>query len=62
MIYSKKRYLDHLVRTLDALHAPESDPHLFINNLGFGNIFDILKNEKYRVVFLERLERYFGQE
>ncbi len=62
MKYSKKRYLDHLVRTLDALHAPESDPHLFINNLGFGNIYDILKNEEYRSVFLERLERYFGQE
>ncbi len=62
MIYSKKRFLDHLVRTLDALHAPESDPHLFINNLGFGNIFDILKNEKYRIVFLERLERYFGHD
>ncbi|MBC7000344.1 N-6 DNA methylase [Cytophaga sp. FL35] len=62
MKYSKKRYLDHLVRTLDALHAPETDQHLFINNLGFGNIYDILKKEEYRIVFMERLERYFGSE
>ncbi|NYJ28228.1 SNF2-related protein [Allomuricauda sp. ARW1Y1] len=62
MKYSKKRYLDHLVRTLDALHAPETVQHLFINNLGFGNIYDILKKEEYRTVFMERLERYFGSE
>lgn len=62
MKYSKKRYLDHLVRTLDALNAPETDQHLFINNLGFGNVYDILKKEEYRNVFIERLERYFGRE
>lgn len=62
MKYSKKRYLDHLVRTLDALHASETDRHLFINNLGFGNIYDILRKDEYRTVFVERLERNFGSE
>ena len=45
MKYSKKKYLDFMVRTIDALNNPEGQPHFFINNPGFGNIFDILKNE-----------------
>jgi len=60
MTYSKKKYLDHLIQTLDALNAPQTDPHQFINNLGFGNIFDILKKETYRNVLVQRLEQYYG--
>ncbi|WP_123803399.1 Eco57I restriction-modification methylase domain-containing protein [Maribacter sp. 4G9] len=62
MTYSKKKYLDHMVKTLDALHAPETAPFTFINNQGFGNIFDILKKEAYRKIYLERLEFHFGNE
>jgi len=51
-----------MVMTLDALHAPKTAPFTFINNQGFGNIFDILKNETYRKIYLERLERHFGNE
>ena len=62
MTYSKKKYLDHMVRTIDALHSSQTDPHEFINNPGFGNIFDILKNERYRTVFQSKLEEYYGSE
>jgi len=61
MKYSKKTYLDYMLRTLDALHAPESQPHIFINNPGFGNIFDILKNESYATQYLTKLQDYFGE-
>jgi len=46
MKYSKKKYLDFMVRTLDALNDPNPEQHFFINNPGFGNIFDILRNER----------------
>ncbi|PKA97778.1 hypothetical protein B0O79_1447 [Flavobacteriaceae bacterium MAR_2009_75] len=62
MKYSKRKYLDFIVRTIDALHSSESEPHFFINNPGFGNIFDILKNEKYRHVLNRKLEEYYGKE
>ena len=60
MKYSKKRYLDYMVRTVNALRKSDSSNHTFINNPGFGNIFDILKNEKYRLEFLKSLESYVG--
>ena len=60
MKYSKKKYLDYLVRTIDALNEPEPEQHIHINNPGFGNIFDILKNKTYRTRFLEKLDAYYG--
>ena len=45
MKYSKKKYLDYLVRTIDALNEPEHEQHIHINNPGFGNIFDILQEQ-----------------
>ncbi|SNZ01437.1 SNF2-related protein [Flagellimonas pacifica] len=58
MKYSKKKYLDYMVRTIDALMATDSTPHVFINNPGFGNIFDILKNDSYRNRLTEKLIEY----
>ncbi|MER3374055.1 MAG: SNF2-related protein [Allomuricauda sp.] len=60
MKYSKKKYLDFMVRTIEALHNSNAQGHAFINNPGFGNIFDILKNEKYRERFLSALKDYVG--
>ena len=60
MKYSKKKYLDFMVRTIDALRNSDTLGHTFINNPGFGNIFDILKNEKYRERFLGALNQYVG--
>ncbi len=60
MKYSKRKYLDFMVRTIDALHSPETAPHFFINNPGFGSIFDILKNSSYRAEFIEKLDEHFG--
>ncbi len=62
MKYSKRKYLDYLVRTIEALNAPQTEPHFFINNPGFGNIFDILKNEGHRTIFIRKLEQYYGAE
>lgn len=62
MKYSKKKYLDFMVRTIDALNNPEGQPHFFINNPGFGNIFDILKNDSYRKDFIGKLDQYYGDE
>ena len=62
MKYSKKKYLDYMLRTIDALHHPNREQHFFINNPGFGNIFDILKNERYRTQFIGKLEQYYGVE
>ncbi len=62
MKYSKKKYLDYLVRTIEALHSPENQSHFFINNPGFGNIFDILKNDAYRAQLIRILEKYYGEE
>ena len=62
MKYSKKKYLDFMVRTIDALNSSEGQPHFFINNPGFGNIFDILKNEGHRPIFIKKLEEYYGDE
>ncbi len=62
MKYSKKKYLDFMIRTLDALNNPNPQQHFFINNPGFGNIFDILKNERYRTQFIGKLEEYYGEE
>ncbi|HEA22815.1 hypothetical protein LCGC14_0676320 [marine sediment metagenome] len=60
MTYSKKKYLDYMLRTIDALVASGSGPHVFINNPGFGNIFDILKNKGYRKELVEKLDEYGG--
>lgn len=62
MKYSKKKYLDYMVRTIDALNSSDSQTHIFINNPGFGNIFDILKNESYRKTFNSKLEEHYGTE
>lgn len=62
MKYSKKKYLDYMLRTIDALNDPNSERHFFINNPGFGNIFDVLKNESYRTLLIEKLEQYYGGE
>ncbi len=62
MTYSKKRYLDQIIQTLDALNASNPDQHVFINNPGFGNIFDILKNEHQRPIFMGKLEQYYGED
>lgn len=62
MKYSKKKYLDYMVRTVNALRDSDNSIHTFINNPGFGNIFDILKNEKYRGEFLNALEEFVGKD
>ena len=62
MKYSKKKYLDYMVRTIEALRDAPNNNHVFINNPGFGNIFDILKNEKYRARFYEALTSYVDEE
>jgi len=62
MKYSKKKYLDNMVRTVNALRDSDNSIHTFINNPGFGNIFDILKNEKYREEFLNALEEFVGKD
>lgn len=61
MKYSKKKYLDYMVRTIDALNSSDTQ-HFFINNPGFGNIFDILKKENYRKTFIDKLEEHYGTE
>lgn len=62
MTYSKKRYLDQMIRTLDTLNDSSPEQHVFINNPGFGNIFDILRNEDNRRNFLGKLEQYYGED
>ena len=62
MKYSKKKYLDYMFKTLDALYHSDTYGHTFINNPGFGNIFDVLKNEQHREDFIDRLERNFGSD
>lgn len=51
-----------MVRTVNALGDSENSIHTFINNPGFGNIFDILKNEKYSQEFLNSLIAYVGED
>ena len=62
MKYSKKKYLDYMLRTIDALNDSNAKQHFFINNPGFGNIFDVLKNEGYRTLLIQKLEQYYGGE
>lgn len=62
MKYSKKKYLEDMLRTIDALNNPNTEEHFFISNPGFGNIFDILKNERHRPLFVNKLEQYYGGE
>ncbi|GGD13450.1 hypothetical protein EYD46_12580 [Hyunsoonleella pacifica] len=62
MKYSKKKYLDYMIRTIEALRDAPNNNHVFINNPGFGNIFDILKNDSYRSRFNEALISYVDQE
>jgi len=62
MKYSKKKYLDYMIRTIEALHNSNNSIHTFINNPGFGNIFDILNNEEYNLKYVDALVKYAGND
>lgn len=61
MTFSKKRYFEQLFKTLIALHQKNYANH-FINNPGFGSIFNILDDDNYREEFTKILNENFGED
>ncbi|WP_093671901.1 N-6 DNA methylase [Tenacibaculum sp. MAR_2009_124] len=62
MKLSKKKYLQYIIQTIEAINNSNNFKNTFINNPGFGRIFDIIKSEKDFQLLEQTLNKFYGEQ